>query len=67
MPLELPEVAAPMVRPDNVVVQVALAAIVCIVLMTKVVELHDTVLPEAHPLAEIVEEAKKPDGYVSVM
>ena len=56
-----------MVRPDNVVVQVALAAIVCIVLMTKVVELHDTV-PEAHPLAcIIIEEAKKPDGYVSVM
>ena len=67
MPLEFPAVAAPMVRPDNVVVQVALAAIVCIVLMTKVVELHDTV-PEAHPLAcIIIEEAKKPDGYVSVM
>jgi hypothetical protein len=63
MPLEFPAVAAPMVRPDNVVVQVALAAIVCIdVVMTKVVELHDTV-PEAHPLACIViEEAKKPDG-----
>ena len=66
IPLELPAVAAPMVRPDNVVVQVALAAIACILLMTKVVELHDT-MPEAHPLAEIVEEAKKPDGYVSVM
>ena len=56
-----------MVRPDNVVVQVALAAILCIdVVMTRAVELHDT-MPEAHPLAEIVEEAKKPDGYVSVM
>ncbi len=58
-----------MVRPDNVMVQVELAAIVCIALMTKlVVELEDTP-PVMHPLAYIipVEEAKKPDGYVSVM
>ena len=69
MPLEFPAVAAPMVRPDNVMVQVELAAIVCIdVMMTKLVELEDTP-PVMHPLAEIVpvEEAKKPDGYVSVM
>ena len=71
MPLEFPAVAAPMVKPDNVMVQVALAAIVCIdVMMTKlVVELEDTP-PAMHPLAYIiipVEEAKKSDGYVSVM
>jgi len=71
MPLESPAVAAPMVRPDNVMVQVALAAIVCIdVMMTKlVVELEDTP-PVMHPLAYIIiplEEAKKSDGYVSVM
>ena len=56
-----------MVRPDNVMVQVALAAIVCIsVVMTRVVGLHDT-KTEMHPEVGIEEEAKKYDGYVSVM
>ena len=68
MPLEFPAVAAPMVRPDNVVVQVALAAIVCrlYVVMTRVVGLHDG-MPEMHPEIVIEEEATKYDGYVSVM
>ena len=62
MPLELSEVAAPMVRPVNVMVTAALSGSVEVefVVMTKLVlELHDT-LPEALPLnwVEIIAEVE---------
>ncbi len=68
MPLESPVVAAPMVRPDNAMVQVELAGSCIIVEMTKLVVVLDENWLEAHPLTEKeTEVSKKLDGNVSVM
>ena len=70
MPLELPAVAAPMVRPVTVTVTAVLAATAAPVVMTIWVLVGVATAPPPTPLIVAAGDpalAKKPDGYVSVM
>ena len=71
MPLELPAVAAPMVRPVTVTVTAVLAAIAAVaVVMTIWVPVGVATVPPLTPLIVtpgVPVLAKKPDGYVNVM
>ena len=70
MPLELPAVAAPMVRPVTVTVTAVLAATAAPVVMTIWVLVGAATAPPPTPLIVAAGDpalAKKPDGYVSVM
>ena len=71
MPIELPAVAAPMVRPVTVTVTAALAAIAAVaVVMTIWVPVGVATVPPLTPLIVtpgVPVLAKKPDGYVNVM
>ena len=70
-PIELPAVAAPMVRPVTVTVTAALAAIAAVaVVMTIWVPVGVATVPPLTPLIVtpgVPVLAKKPDGYVNVM
>ena len=70
-PIELPAVAAPMVRPVTVTVTAVLAAIAAVaVVMTIWVPVGVATVPPPTPLIVtpgVPVLAKKPDGYVNVM
>ena len=71
MPIELPAVAAPMVRPVTVTVTAVLAATAAVaVVMTIWVLVGVATVPPLTPLivtAGVPVLEKKPDGYVNVM
>ena len=71
MPIELPAVAAPMVRPVTVTVTAVLAATAAVaVVMTIWVLVGVATVPPLTPLivtAGVSVLEKKPDGYVNVM
>ena len=70
IPLELPAVAAPMVRPVTVTVTAVLAATAAPVVTTIWVSVGVATAPPLTPLIIAAGDpalAKKPDGYVSVM
>ena len=70
MPVEIPAVAAPMVRPVTVTVTAVLAATAAPVEMTIWVLVGVATAPPPTPLIVAAGDpalAKKPDGYVSVM
>ena len=71
MPVALPPVAGPTVKPVSVTVTTELAASVATeVMMTIRVSVGFTQLPLAPPLMDapgVAVAAKKPEGYVSVM
>ena len=71
IPLELPAVAAPMVRPVTVTVTAVLAATAAVAVVTTIwVLVGAATLPPLTPLMVAAGDpapAKKPDGYVSVM